>query len=119
MGTPARMLIRSFPANASRIPSSCRTAERLYGLHASSTTSASLTPLVLLFCRIVKADFRCESSVLIRFADVGRVTHAMKREGVRGGSSSEGVEVPLVECAELCSDKEERMPERMAIPRVP
>ena len=57
--------------------------------------------------------------MLIRFADVGRVTHVMKREGVRGGSSSEGVVVPLVERAEFCSGKEERMPERMAIPRVP
>ena len=56
---------------------------------------------------------------MIRFADVGRVTHAMKREGVREGSPSEGVVVPLVERAEFCSDKEERMPERMAIPRVP
>lgn len=57
--------------------------------------------------------------MLIRFADAGRVTQAMKREGVRGGSSSEGVEVPLVERAEVCSESDERMPESMAIPRVP
>ena len=47
------------------------------------------------------------------------MTQAMKREGVRGGSSSDGVVVPLVDRAEACSDKEERMPESMAIPRVP
>lgn len=74
---------------------------------------------MLSFCRIVKADVRCDNSVLIRSADVGRVTQAMKREGVRGGSSSEGVVVPLTERAEVCSDKEERIPESMAIPRVP
>lgn len=62
---------------------------------------------------------RWESSVLIRFADVERVTQAMKREGVRGGSSSEGVLVPLVERADVRSDREESIPERMAIPRVP
>lgn len=56
---------------------------------------------------------------MIRFADAGRVTQAMKREGVRGGSSSEGVVVPLVECAEVCSYKEERIPDSIAIPRVP
>ena len=47
------------------------------------------------------------------------MTQATKREGVRGGSSSEGVVVPLVERVESCSDREERMPESMAIPRVP
>lgn len=56
---------------------------------------------------------------MIRFADVGRVTQAMKREGVRGGRSSVGVVVPLVERVEVCSDREERIPESMAIPRVP
>ena len=64
-------------------------------------------------------DVRCESSELIRFADVGRVTQAMKREGIREGSSSDGVVVPLVERADVCSDSEESMPESIAIPRVP
>ena len=62
---------------------------------------------------------RCESSVLIRSADVRRVTQAMKREGVRGGRSSYGVVVPLVERADVCSDREDSIPERIAIPRVP
>ena len=57
--------------------------------------------------------------MLIRFADAGRVTQAINREGVWGGSSSEGKLEPLDECADVCSDREERMPERMAIPRVP
>ena len=57
--------------------------------------------------------------MLIRFADVERVTQAMKWDSLRGGSSSEGVVVPLVERAEVCSDREERMPDNMAIPRVP
>ena len=64
-------------------------------------------------------DVRCESSESIRFADAGRVTQAMKRESMRGGSSSDGVVVPLVERADVCSDSEESMPERIAIPRVP
>lgn len=68
---------------------------------------------------MVRAVVRCESSVLILFADVGRVTQAMKREGVRGGCSSDGVVVPLVERADVCSDREERIPERIAMPRVP
>ena len=47
------------------------------------------------------------------------MTQAMKREGVRGGSSSDGVVVPFVGRAEFRSDREESMPESMAIPRVP
>lgn len=49
----------------------------------------------------------------------------MKREGTRGGSSSEGVEVPdslgpwLVGARALRSEREDRTPERIPIPRVP
>ena len=43
----------------------------------------------------------------------------MKREGVRRGIPSDGVVVSLVERADVCSDSEESMPERIAIPRVP
>ena len=44
----------------------------------------------------------------------------MKRDGVRGGRSSAGVVVPLVERAGVFKEeREERMPERMAIPNVP
>ena len=88
-------------------------------MQASNTISASLIPLRFSFCRIVRADVKWESSVLIRFADAGRVMQAMKREGVLRGSSSEGEVVPLVERAEVCSDSDDRMPESMAIPRVP
>ena len=67
----------------------------------------------------MSADVRCESSLLIRFADVGLLTQAIKREGVRGGISSDDVVVSLVERTDVCSDREESMPERIAIPRVP
>lgn len=62
---------------------------------------------------------------MIRFADSGRRTHAMKREGMRGGSSSEGVEVPDSlgpwggGLRAFRSEREDRTPERMPIPRVP
>lgn len=61
----------------------------------------------------------------MRFADSGRRTQAMKRDGMRGGSSSEGVTVPDadgvcgLDAMMLLSDREERMPERIPIPRVP
>lgn len=42
----------------------------------------------------------------------------IKRDGVREGSSSEGVFVPLAD-SEGWEDTEERMPESMAIPSVP
>lgn len=69
---------------------------------------------------------REESEVLIRLADSGRRTQAMKRARVRGGRSSEGVAVPEEGCETSGveegfegAEEEERMPERMAIPRVP
>ena len=49
----------------------------------------------------------------------------MKREGMRGGSSSEGVEVPDslgawgVEFRPFRSEREDRTPARIPIPRVP
>ena len=61
----------------------------------------------------------------MRLADSGRRTQAMKREGMRGGSSSEGVEVPDslgpsgVGAKLLRSEREDRIPERIPIPRVP
>lgn len=61
----------------------------------------------------------------MRLADSGRRTHAMKREGMRGGSSSEGVEVPDslapldVGAKPLKSEREDKIPERIPIPRVP
>lgn len=81
--------------------------------------SASRTPLRLSFFRTVKAEVKWESSLLTRFADVERVTQAMKREGVDAGISSEGVVVPLEAQAEIFPDGETRMPDRIAIPRVP
>lgn len=66
------------------------------------------------------------SDILIRLADSGRRTQAMKRVGIRGGRSSEGVTVPEEGCETSGveegfegAEEEERMPERMAIPRVP
>ena len=64
---------------------------------------------------------------MTRLAELSRVTHAMKREGNRGGSSfsscgTAGVVVPETEgdgSDELREFKELRMPERIAIPRVP
>ena len=53
----------------------------------------------------------------MRLADWGRVTQVTKRVGVRGGVSSEGVLLREVEW--LWVEGEERMPERMAVPRVP
>ena len=72
---------------------------------------------------------KAETACLIRLADSGRRTQAMKFVGVRGGGnegewSVVGVAVPEsgyagegeVEEAVL---REERMPERMAMPSVP
>jgi hypothetical protein len=42
----------------------------------------------------------------------------MKWEGVRDGSSSDGVVVPLADLAAV-EETEERMPESMAMPNVP
>lgn len=63
---------------------------------------------------------------MIRLADSGRRMQAMKRVGIRGGSSSEGVDVPEsleplagVKDGEFRSEREDRMPERMPMPRVP
>ena len=102
------------------MPSSWRTVARLYGLHASRTTSASRAPRTFSFCNIVKESVRFESSDLTRLADWGRVMQAMNLEGVRGGRSSKGVEVPLNERAGVpTEEREERMPDRMAMPSVP
>ena len=67
-----------------------------------------------------------ESELLMRLADSGRRTQAMKRVGIRGGRSSEGVAVPEEGCETRGvedgfegSEADERMPERMAMPRVP
>lgn len=55
----------------------------------------------------------------MRLADWGRVTQVMKRVGVRRGRSSVGIEVPLRDEVEVVFEGEERMPERIAMPRVP
>ena len=59
----------------------------------------------------------------MRLADSGRLTQAMKREGIWFGEiSSEGVAVPdSGGCAEwlLGSEREEKIPERMDTPSVP
>lgn len=56
----------------------------------------------------------------MRLADWGRVMQAMNLDGVRGGRSSRGVEVPLfARAGVLEEDSEERMPERIAMPSVP
>lgn len=66
---------------------------------------------------------RLDRELWIRFADEDRVTHVMKRVGVRGGSSVMGVDVPLLlllgGLSGIVSEREVRMPERMAMPRVP
>lgn len=69
---------------------------------------------------------RDESEVLMRLAESGRRTQAMKRVGIRGGRSSEGVAVPDEGCESSGveegfegAEEDERMPERMAIPKVP
>jgi len=67
----------------------------------------------------VRRGWRCSSSFLMRLADWGRVTQVMKRVGVRRGRSSVGIEVPLREEVEVVFEGEERMPERIAMPRVP
>ncbi len=43
----------------------------------------------------------------------------MKRDGVRGGSSSDGVVVPLRDDVGAPLDGEDRMPDSMAMPSVP
>ena len=68
-----------------------------------------------------------ETACLIRFADSGRRTQATKLEGVRrgidGGCSVVGVAVPesgyAGEGAVEAVEREERMPDNMAIPSVP
>ena len=83
-------------------------------------TSASLAPRTFSFCNIVKESVRYDSSDLTRLADWGRVMQAMNLEGVREGRSSKGVEVPLDERASVpAEEREERMPDRMAMPSVP
>ena len=75
---------------------------------------------------MVRELVREESEALIRLADSGRRTQAMKRLGIRGGRSPEGVAVPEVGW-DTCgvddgfegSEEDDRIPERMAIPRVP
>lgn len=68
---------------------------------------------------MVKSDVKCESSVLILFADCGRVIQVMKRDGVRGGGSSSGAVVPLGDGVGAPAGGADRMPERIAEPRVP
>ena len=68
---------------------------------------------------------RLEREVLMRLADSGRRTQAMKREGTRRCRSSEGVAVPDGEGELglgrelLVSLRDRRMPDRIAMPRVP
>lgn len=76
-------------------------------------------PLMFSFCRIVSDSVRCDISAFILLADWGRVTQVTKRDGVRAGSSSGGVVVPLTDRAGVEEETEERMPESMAMPRVP
>ena len=70
-------------------------------------------------------DLKSDRDFLIRFADSGRRTQAMKRDGMRGGGSSEGVAVPDplgvcdVKPRSLRSDREDKIPESIPIPRVP
>ena len=64
------------------------------------------------------------NALWIRFADSGRRTHATNFEGVRGGGPSEvGVAVPESGYAGEgnvdASLREDKMPERIAIPSVP
>ena len=114
-GTPARMEMRSLPVRASRMPSSWRTGVKLYGLQPRRTTSASVTARTFSLTRTVRLSVRSERAVRMRWAEAGRVTQAMKRFGILGGrSSAEGVGVSGVS-----SLREERMPERIAVLRVP
>ena len=124
-GTPAQMLIRSFPLRASRMPFSERMPETIWGLHPRRTTSADWTPSRFWFSRILREEVRWERSDFIREADWGRRIQAMKWVGIRlGWGASVGVEIPEAEdmkeegLAES-EESEERMPERIAIPRLP
>lgn len=79
----------------------------MYGLHPKITMSAALTPRRLSFCKIVTSvaeTGNCWMASLIRLADSGRRTQAMKLEGVWkrgfaellvGDSFVVGVAVPL------------------------
>lgn len=67
-----------------------------------------------------------ERALLTRLAEASRVTQAIKRDGTRVGMSccswlAAGVTVPEGEGEELALREERalRMPERIAIPRVP
>ena len=108
------------------MPSSLRMSATIWGLHPNNTMSACWTPLRFLFCSTVREFVREEREALMRLADSGRRTQAMKWVGIRGGRSSEGVSVPEEGCETRGveegfegSEEDERMPERMAIPRVP
>ena len=88
------------------------------------TKSAASTPFTFSFSRIVTFCGYSLREFRIRFADSGRLTHAMNFVGVRGGGESViGVAVPEsgyagegeVEASEI----EESMPESIAIPSVP
>ena len=89
-------------------------------------TSAAETPLTFSFCKTVTGmEEYSANSFWILFADSGLRTQAMNREGVRGGDSSVvGVAVPESGYAgdgklEDASWREDKMPERIAMPNVP
>lgn len=74
--------MRSFPERAAFIPGCVRTSAAICGLQPRRTTSASRIPRKLSFCRTVRLSVRGERAFWIRFAEVGEVTQAMKREGM-------------------------------------
>ena len=62
---------------------------------------------------------RGERAFWMRFAEVGEVTQAMKREGMWAGRSSMGVLAPEADGNEEGWERVERIPVRMEVPRVP
>jgi len=129
--TPARMLIRSLPANACCIPGSPTMVWASCGLQHRRTTSASATARRFSpTSTSTPVDINVDRSF---FALSSRLTQARKREG-REGSFSEravGVDVPDVCDSHLglgvwlrrgMEERESRLaktPERMATPIVP
>ena len=111
------MLIRSFPRRAVARPGSARIVRSNCGLQPSITTSAAFTPRRFSSRRTSRetaAGRRGRRAVSTRCAEGARVTQAMKRVGIRGGTSE------VVDgFARVSSLSERKIPERIAMPRVP
>ncbi|KAK6501557.1 dihydrofolate reductase [Arthrobotrys musiformis] len=122
--TPAQMEMRSLPLRASRVASTERISETIWGLQPRMTMSESWAPRVLSPAMIVTGGeddgerVDCGKILARRVADSGRFTQATKEvgrwvgvEGVEGNGDGGAVLESVARAA--------RMPESTATPIVP